>query len=198
MSRKYLSAVIYLMSILLLSSCATTTVLDDEIVQHHDKTVSTYKKEIQSAISTKNLILADKRYLSMRGDYPESKLLPTVMLDLALAHMEHKEYLLSSYYCDSYIKDYPYSKKIDYAEFLKVKGVYLQFVAISGDHEISSRMHKQSRRFVKRFKKSKYRAEVKKMIKHYNTLSKKRNEEIALMYERTGKTKAAAYYRKKR
>jgi len=181
-----------------LSSCATTTLLEDDIT-HRDssKSSATYKKEIKHSITIKNLILADNQYLAMRGDYPESKLLPAIILDLALAHMEHKEYLLSRYYCDSYIKDYPSSKKLDYAEFLKVKGVFRQFIAISGDHKIAARMDTESRAFLKRFKRSKYRAKVKDMRKTYSSLSKKRNEEIALMYERTGKIKAAAYYRNK-
>lgn len=197
MKRFVLNIIIVITSLSFMISCATTTTLEDTNTTKPGKSASAYYKSIKKSIATKNLVLADNQYLEMRGEYPESNLLATTILDLALAHMQIKEYLLSRYYCDTYSTDYPYGIRRDYASFLKVKGDFRQFKAISGAQDISDKMDKESKQFLRNFKKSKYLSKVKKMREEFKILRKKRNEEIAETYERTGKLKAAKYYRQK-
>jgi len=152
---------------------------------------------IKEAVADKKLRHADDLYLTLRGDYSEANEVADAILLLSQAHIDAGEYLLSKYYADSYITDYPSGRRVDKAAFLRVKSVYFQFETNQTDPTLQKQMHEDCKVFLKHFAKSTYVPRVKKMYTEFKKILFSKNEEIALGYEKMGKIKAAQYYRDK-
>ncbi len=160
-------------------------------------TAKQYIQEIKKSIIEKNLRHADDLYLSLRGAYSETNEVADAILLLSQAHIDAGEFLLSKYYADSYIMDYPNGRRLDKAAFLRVKSVFFQFKSNQTDPTLQKQMHGDSKVFLKHFSKSQYVPEVKKMYTVFKKILFAKNEEIAKAYEKMGKVKAAKYYRDK-
>ncbi len=186
--------------LLALTACATPRNRIKAPTIEATETVLSAKKQlakIKEAIAEKRLRYADDLYLSLRGAYSEANEVADAILLLAQAHIDAEEYLLSKYYADSYIVDYPQGRRVDKAAFLRVKSVFLQFQSSQTDPSLQKQMHEDCKVFLKHFAKSTYVSQVKKMYAQFKKMLFSKNEEIALAYEKMGKTKAAQYYRDK-
>jgi len=181
--------------VLLLAACSSTAI--EAIDAPRTKQRDSDKVTINAAIQSKQLELADKKYLTFRGQHPESDRLPTLMLTLSKAHMKAKEYLLARYYAEAYIRDYPSGKRVDQAWFLRIKSLFLRFKSNDSSEVLADKLKEESQVFLSYFTRSTYRANIKKMRKESQKIIRARNEEIAQAYERMGKKKAAKYYRNK-
>ena len=184
-----------LLALLLLGCTSAIVAIDKPAGQ--TKNTKNSKATLDAAIKGKDLELADKKYLEFRGMHPESSRLPALMLKLSRAHMEAKEYLLARYYAEAYIKDYSSGRRVDQAWFLRIKSLFLRFQSNSSAQVLADHLKEEGSAFVSGFPRSKYRSDVKKMLKESQKIIRARNEEIAKSYERMGKKKAAAYYRDK-
>ncbi len=195
MNIKLVRFYLYVVSMVFVISCVT--VPKEKNIVKPNQPASVHKKIIIKAIENKNLELADKQYLELRGEHDESKLIAELILKLSEAHIETEEYLLSRYYSDAYINDYYTSPKVHYAEYLKVKGTFLRFKSSSTGGKLVAQMKEESKNFLNNYSRSKYKSKVKDMLVEFHKIRKERNEEIALAYERLDKPKAAKYYRDK-
>ena len=193
--RQCLSAALYASACcVILTACASEATVpapkSDKVQQRSEVTVD-------AAIKNKDLALADERYLAYRGAHPDSSKLPGLMLRLSRAHMEIGEYLLARYYAEAYITDYPTGRRVDQAWYLRVKSLSLRFENNDSSQELADMLAQECKDFLSHFRRSSYRTEVQEILKASKERIRKRNEEIALAYEKMGKMKAAAYYRKK-
>jgi len=193
--RQCLAAILYVsVCCVFLTACASEATVAaperDRAQQHSGMTV-------EAAIKSRDLVLADERYLAYRGAHPDSSKLPGLMLKLSRAHMEIGEYLLTRYYAEAYITDYPTGRRVDQAWYLRVKSLSLRFENNDSSQELADMLAQECKDFLSHFRRSSYRTEVQEILKVSQERIRKRNEEIALTYEKMGKMKAAAYYRKK-
>ena len=140
---------------------------------------------------------ADKLYLDMRDQYIESDSVGGVMFQLAKAHMSAREYLLSRYYCEAYIKDYPDGRRLSYAWFLRVESLFLRFKNGNSKQALADQVEQELKMYRSYFGRNKYSSKIKKMTKEVEKIKENQNEKIALAYEKMGKPKAAEYYRSK-
>ncbi|NKQ40023.1 MAG: outer membrane protein assembly factor BamD [Sulfurovum sp.] len=185
---------ISILFLLLVLGCATETV----IAIDKPKSLKVKKNmTIFEAIKSNNLELADKLYLDYRGRHPESNKLPTMILKLSKAHMDAREYLLARYYAEAYIKGYPYGIRADKAWFLRSKSFFLSHKENDSSQELADKFKMEAKTFISSYPRSKHKREIEQMLKESQELIRKRNEEIALTYEKMGKDKAAKYYRDK-
>jgi outer membrane protein assembly factor BamD len=194
---KYLKLLLSLWMILLLTACTTNQTETVELPKSTKKSLKSYKSEITKAILAKDLEFADKLYLDMRDQYIESDSVGGVMFQLAKAHMSAKEYLLSRYYCEAYIKDYPDGRRLSYAWFLRVESLFLRFKNGNSKQALVEQVEQELKMYRSYFGRNKYSSKIKKMTKEVERVKEEQNEKIALSYEKMGKPKAAEYYRSK-
>jgi len=199
---RYKKVVFFLLSLLLLGLTACSTQIKDVAVPLVEvpKKQESAKRQLQNikeAIANNKLRHADDLYLSLRGAYSEANEVADAILLLSQAHIDAEEYLLSKYYADSYITEYPNGRRLDKAAFLRVKSVFFQFKSNQTDPTLQKQMHGDSKVFLKHFSKSQYIPKVKRMYTEFKKILFTKNEEIAKAYEKMGKVKAAKYYRDK-
>ena len=194
---KYLKLLLSLWMILLLTACTTNQTETVELPKSTKKSLKSYKGEITKAILAKDLEFADKLYLDMRDQYIESDSVGGVMFQLAKAHMSTREYLLSRYYCEAYIKDYPDGRRLSYAWFLRVESLFLRFKNGNSKQALADQVEQELKMYRSYFGRNKYSSKIKKMTKEVERVKEEQNEKIALSYEKMGKPKAAEYYRNK-
>jgi len=163
----------------------------------YGKTAQGWYDAIQKSIRHKELEKADKQYLSLRSEHRESVLLPTTMLALAQAHMANEEYLLANYYLDEFLKKYALGGWAEYARFLKLKASFLGIHDINKDQKLVADTLARCRSFYASYRGSRYAPLVQTMIVRLQMAQYLLDADIAHLYERIGKTKAAEIYRGK-
>ena len=165
--------------------------------QEFNKTAQGWYDAIQKSIGSGDLEKADKQFLSLRSEHMDSALLPTAMLALAQAHMSEEEYLLANYYLDEYLKRYGGGVRGEYARFLKLKASFLGIHDINKDQKLVADTLMQCQSFARAHGGSRYLPLVKTMIVRLQMAQYLLDADIAHLYDRIGKEKAAEIYRKK-
>jgi len=165
--------------------------------QEFNKTAQGWYDAIQKSIGSGDLEKADKQFLSLRSEHMGSALLPTIMLALAQAHMAEEEYLLANYYLDEYLKKFGGGVRGDYARFLKLKASFLGIHDINKDQKLVADTLGRCQGFVRSHGGSRYLPLVKTMIARLQMAQYLLDADIAHLYDRVGKEKAAEIYRKK-
>ena len=165
--------------------------------KEYGKTAQGWYDAIQASIARDDLERADKQYLSLRSEHMDSALLPTAMLALAQAHMADEEYLLAGYYLDEFLKKYARGGWAEYAHFLKLKASFLGIRDINKDQKLVADTLARCRSFYASRRGSRYAPLVQTMIVRLQMAQYLLNADIARLYERVGKEKAAEIYRAK-
>lgn len=165
--------------------------------QEYNKTAQQWYDAIEKSIGSGDLERADKQFLSLRSEHMDSSLLPTVMLALAQAHMAQEEYLLADYYLDEYLKRYGGGASGDYARFLKLKASFLGIHDINKDQKLVADTLSRCQGYLRAHGGSRYTPLVKTMVVRLQMAQYLLDADIAHLYERLGKEKAAQIYRKK-
>ena len=191
-----------LLCILLLGSvgCQKSIPLDNLVEARKQDTPtqkSTRRLDLNEAIMQHKLEYADTLYLEYRGEHPDSRKIPAMMLKLSKAHIKEKEYLLARYYAEAYITDYPDGKNVDQAWFLRLKALFLRFRSPGSVDSLGEQFQEEAELFISDSFYRKYHAKVREMLKETKKIQYQRNEALALYYEKLGKPKAAAFYRQK-
>jgi len=181
--------------LLILAGCQTTIPLDKLAANKKQEQVSNLT--LDQAIKQGKLEQADNLYLDFRGKHPESNKIPGLMLRLAKAHMEKKEYLLARYYAESYITDYPDGRRVDQAWYLRLKALFLHFTSKGNEEALNGQFQQEAEAFIANPAYRKYHAKARAMLKKSQQIQYQRNEALAKYYEKQGKHKAAAFYREK-
>ena len=176
-----------------LASCSSKK----ERVQEYDKPALYWYNKMLNQISTAYLEDADDTYTSLESEHRNSPLVPTALLILANAHIEEEEYSLANFYLDEYIKRYALSKNIDYVRYLKIKANFQGFSYDLRDQQLIEDTIKEIGEFRTQFPRSPYTPLINTMNARLFMAKASLDKEIADLYERIGKPKAAEFYNKK-
>jgi len=154
-------------------------------------------KKIAKSVSQNDMDKADAFYISLKSEHMRSPLLQTAMMMLAQAHIDNEEYLLANYYLEEYNKRFGQSNNRDYIEFMKIKGAFLGISNAYKDQKLILDSIQKAKTFIYRYPGSMYSPLVNTILIKLHMSQYLLNENIAALYERTGKPKAATIYREK-
>ena len=168
-----------------------------EDTEEFNKSAMHWYKKIAVSVSDNNLDKADKFYISLKSEHMRSPLMKEAILMLAHAHIKNEEYLLANYYLDEYNKRYGQSENRDYIEFMKIKSAFLGIRNAYKDQKLILDSIQKARTFVYRYPGSMYVPMVNTILIKLHMSQYLLNENIAALYDRTGKAEAAKIYRAK-
>lgn len=169
---------------------------DDESAEFNKPALYWYKK-IASSISRGSLDKADSYYISLKSEHMRSPLMPTAVMMLAHAHMNEEEYLLANYYLDEYNKRYGEAQSREYTDFLKLQAAFLGIKDVYKDQKLIMDSIASSKTYIARYPGSPYAPLVNTILIRLHMSQYLLNENIAALYDRTGKGEAAKIYRAK-
>ena len=169
----------------------------DEEVTDFNKPALYWYQEIGSSISKGNLDKADEYYISLKSEHMRSPLMPTAIMMLAHAHMNSEQYLLASYYIDEYTKRYAETDDREYIEFMKLKASFLGVKDVYKDQKLIMDSADNAYKYILRYPESVYTPLVNTLIIRLHMSQYLLNENIAALYDRTGKPDGAKIYRDK-
>jgi len=169
---------------------------DEEVAEFNKPALYWYKK-IAGSISKGGLDKADSYYISLKSEHMRSPLMPTAVMMLAHAHMNEEEYLLANYYLDEYNKRYGEAESREYTDFMKLKASFLGVIDVYKDQKLIIDSIRASRTYIARYPGSPYAPLVNTMLIRLHMSQYLLNENIAALYDRTGKSDAAKIYREK-
>ncbi len=168
----------------------------DEVTEFNKPALYWYKK-IGSSVSNGNLDKADSYYISLKSEHMRSPLMPTAIMILAHAHMNNEEYLLANYYLDEYNKRHGEDGSREYTEFMKLKASFLGVKDVYKDQKLIMDSISNANKYLLRYPGSVYAPLVNTILIRLHMSQYLLNENIAALYERTGKPDAAKIYRDK-
>ena len=170
---------------------------DTKSVEEFNKPALYWYKQIGKSISIDNLDKADSYYISLKSEHMRSPLMPTAMMMLAHAHMNKEEYLLANYYLDEYNKRYSQEESRDYIDFMKIKASFFGIKEVYKDQKLILDSIEEAKRYLLRYPYSAYRPLVNTILIRVQMSQYLLNENIAALYDRTGKKRASKIYREK-
>jgi outer membrane protein assembly factor BamD len=168
-----------------------------DAVNEYDKPALYWYQAVVKEIASSSLEKADNYYISLRSEHMRSPLLPAATMELAQAHMENHAYIMADYYLDEYLKKYASGDRVEQAKFLKIKAAFLGIKDINKDQKLMMDTLGEVDKFVKAYPESSYLSMVQTIKVRLNMAQYMLNENIANLYGRLGKDKAAAIYREK-
>lgn len=166
-------------------------------VEEFNKPALYWYKKIGENISGGHIDKADGYYISLKSEHMRSPLMPTAMLMLAYTHMQEEEYLLANYYLDEYSKRFGESSNREYIEFMKIKASFMGIKEVYKDQKLIKDTISHAEVFLDRYPGSEYSMMVGTILVKLHMTQYLLNENIASLYDRTGKGKAAEIYRQK-
>jgi len=155
-----------------------------------------YSKMIEY-IKRGDLDKADDAYTSLESEHVGSPLVKEALMILQKAHRADREYVMSKFYIDRYTKRFANPNNIEYLRFLRIKTNFLTFTRANRDQKLLQDTIKDALRYKERFPNSPYNPYVDTMLTKLYLAELMLNKEIASLYRRTGKLKAAKYYEEK-
>jgi len=173
--------------------CASST----EDVEEFNKPALYWYKKIGKSISDNNMDKADAYYISLKSEHMRSPLMPTAIMMLAHAHMNDEKYLLANYYLDEYNKRYGESENREYTDFMKLKASFLGVKDVYKDQKLIMDSIAKAKTYIYRYPGSAYAPLVNTLLIRLHMSQYLLNENIAALYDRTGKPAAAKIYREK-
>ncbi len=170
---------------------------DEKTVQEYNKPAIYWYQKIAESISGSHLDKADAYYISLKSEHMRSPMMPMAILMLAHAHMDEEEYLLASFYLDEYNKRFGESGNSEYIEFLKIKAAFKGIKDVYKDQKLIKDTIESAQSFKDRYPGSTYQPLVNTALVRLYMTNYLLNENIAALYDRTGKENAAKIYREK-
>ena len=167
-----------------------------EVAEYNKPALYWYNKMV-TKITTGDLDEADDTYTSLESEHRNSPLIPTALLILVNAHIDAEEYALANFYLDEYIKRFALSKNIDYARYLKIKANFLGFTYQLRDQQLIEDTLVEIADFKQKYASSPYMPLVDTMNARLYMAKALLDEEIAKLYKKKGKEKAAEIYSQK-
>ena len=168
----------------------------DEVAEFNKPALHWYKK-IGESITKHNMDKADAYYISLKSEHMRSPLMPTAMMMLANAHMLEEEYLLANYYLDEYNKRYGEESTREYTDFMKLKASFLGVKDVYKDQKLIMDSINNANKYIMRYPGSEYAPLVNTILIRLHMSQYLLNENIAALYDRTGKKEAGKIYRAK-
>ncbi len=167
----------------------------NNVIEEYNKPAVYWYAKIIDAIVDANLEEADSYYSSLQGEHIGSPLLPEATLILSIAHMYHKEYLLSEHFSNEYIKRYANINEKEFAEYMKIKAKYMALENPRRDQVLIRDALREGGVFKLTYPRSMYYPIVDTMMTNLRMAEALLNESIADLYERLDKPRSAEYYR---
>lgn len=166
----------------------------NETSTEYNKPAIYWYNKMVTQISRGDTDLADDTYTSLESEHRNSPLIPTAILILVNAHIDAEEYALANFYLDEYIKRFALSKNIDYARYLKIKANFLGFTYQMRDQKLIEDTLEDIKEYKVKYSSSPYMPLVDTMNARLHMAKALLDEEIAKLYEKKGKDKAAKIY----
>ncbi|CAM3808792.1 outer membrane protein assembly factor BamD [Arcobacter cloacae] len=184
---------------LLLIACAAFvfTACSSKEEQEYNKPALYWYNKMMKQISSGDLDQADDTYTSLESEHRNSPFIPSAMLILVNAHIDEEQYALANFYLDEYIKRFGLSKDIDYARYLKIKANFLGFRYQFRDQQLVEDTIAQIQDFKTKYKNSPYMPLVDTINSRLYMAKASMDKEIAELYIRRDKEKAATFYEQK-
>jgi outer membrane protein assembly factor BamD len=170
---------------------------DKDAVNEYDKPALTWYQSIVKEIAETNLDKADNLYISLKSEHSRSPLLPTATMLMANAHMEDQAYIMADYYLDEYLKKYASGASVEQAKFLKIKAAFLGIKDVNKEQKLMLDTLVEVDKFIKTYPKSIYIPVVSTVKVRLHMSQYLLNENVASLYDRLGKDKAAEIYKNK-
>lgn len=164
-------------------------------IEEYNKPAEYWYEKMVTAVSNGNLEKADSYFSSLQSEHISSPFLSEATMIMAQAHMAHEEYLLSEHFLDEYIRRYATPEGREYAEFLKIKAKFLALPNPGRDQGLIDDTLNNVNTFKTNYPNSTYMPLVHSMETQLQLARGVLNEQIAELYERLYKPKAAASYR---
>ena len=168
----------------------------DEVSKVNKSALYWYKK-IATSIGNSNLDKADEFYLSLKSEHVHTPFLPASIMMLAQAHMHEEEYLLANFYFDEYNKRFATSDGREYSDYMKIKSAFLGITDVNKDQKLMMDTVNNANKFLFRHPNSQYQPLVNTILVRLHMSQYLLNENIAGLYNRIDKDKAAEIYRTK-
>jgi len=169
----------------------------DSNVTEFNKSSFYWYQQIAKTVSNTNLDKADNYYISLKSEHPQSPYLRTSMMILADAHYNNEEYLLSNFYLEEYNKHYGDLKTKTYIDFLRLKLSFYKIQNVNRDQKLIEDTIIMAKEYKQNYTNSKYIPLVDSMLIRLYMSQYLLNENIAALYDRVDKPKAAQIYRDK-
>lgn len=170
---------------------------DESTVEEFNKPALYWYQKIAKSISSGHMDKADAYYISLKSEHMRSPMMPDAIIMLAHAHMNKEEYLLANFYLDEYNKRFGAGSNREYIEFLKVKASFLGIKDVYKDQKLIEDTITNAKIFINRYPGSAYQPLIHTLLVRLYMTQYLLNENIAALYERTGKDAAAKIYREK-
>lgn len=183
---------VLMMTVLFLGACS-----DKDAINEYDKPALHWYENIVKEVANINLDRADNLYISLKSEHARSPLLPTATMLLANAHMEDQAYIMADYYLDEYLKKYAAGSRVEQAKFLKIKAAFLGIKDVNKEQKLMLDTLIEVDKFVKAYPNSIYLPVVSTVRVRLHMSQYLLNENVASLYDRLGKDKAAEIYENK-
>ncbi len=165
--------------------------------QVYNKPGSYWYKEILKTVSMGNLDKADDAYTSLASEHVASPYLKEALMILFNAHLEDEEYLMANFYLDNYIKKFATRRNIEYLKYLKIKSRFKEFKHPKRNQKLLIDTIGEAKEYLQKFPNSLYNPMVETILTKLYLTQLILNKDIASLYKRLGKDKAAKIYMQK-
>ena len=184
---------------ILLIACAAFvfTACSSKSEEEYNKPAVYWYNKMMKQIASNDLDQADDTYTSLESEHRNSPFIPSAILILVNAHIDDEEYALANFYLDEYIKRFSLSKDIDYARYLKIKANFLGFKYQFRDQQLIEETLVQIQDFKVKYSTSPYMPLVDTINARLSMAKASVDNEIAKLYAKQDKEKAAAFYEQK-
>jgi outer membrane protein assembly factor BamD len=183
-----------LIALLFFTGCSTKA---ENANESFNKPAAFWYQQIIKYIRSGELDKADDAYASLSSEHVASPLLESALMTLATAHNDNEEYMMARFYIDTYIKRYAKSTNIEYLKFLKLKSNYQALKKAKRDQKLILDTITGAKEYLKKFPDSSYNPLVNTMLTKLYLADLTLNRDIAALYKKTGKKKAAKIYEDK-
>jgi outer membrane protein assembly factor BamD len=183
-----------LLTLLFTTGCADKTQKADK---SFNKPAAHWYKQLIKHIRSGELDKADDAYTSLSSEHVASPLLEPALMTLARAHSNNDEHIMARFYIDTYIKRYAKSTNIEYLKFLKLKSNFEALKKAKRDQKLILDTIAGANEYLKKFPNSSYNPLVHTMLTKLYLAELTLNRDIAALYKKTGKKKAAKIYEDK-
>jgi outer membrane protein assembly factor BamD len=183
-----------LITLLFFTGCSTKA---ENANESFNKPAAFWYQQIIKYIRSGELDKADDAYASLSSEHVATPLLESALMTLATAHNDNEEYMMARFYIDTYIKRYAKSTNIEYLKFLKLKSNYQALKKAKRDQKLILDTITGAKEYLKKFPDSSYNPLVNTMLTKLYLADLTLNRDIAALYKKTGKKKAAKIYEDK-
>jgi len=188
----YKKLILLLVTMLFMIGCSSK-----QVEQEYNKPAMYWYNKMLKSIANMQLDNADDILTSLQSEHRNSPLLPSAILIIADAHMEEEEYELANYYYDTYIKRYANQSLQSYVRYLKIKSKFMAFKQQYREQKLIDDTLTEINTFLYKYPDSPYINLVKTMQTRLYMSKAVLDVEIADLYKRKDKPKAAEVYMQK-